>query len=163
MGLSKLLPAFSFVGALAIGIAVGSLADLGDDRKEIIQTVDTWVEPLYVPAPIILSNLRGVWRGTWGYDRADCTIKIDRFKIDENNLAFYGTLTKGGAEIDIAGTIDTERRTIAFQETRVVKYGEYAEWSLGNNVGSFTSDGNSMAGTGTDQWGTYGWDATKGF
>jgi hypothetical protein len=164
MGFSKILSAFSFVGALVIGIALGSLVNFSGGSKEIIQAVDTSVESAYAPAPIILGDLRGVWKGTWGYNRANCTIQIDNFTVDENEeLKFYGTLKKGDAEIDLVGTIDTDRRTIAFQEIRVVRYGEYQRWSLGKNVGSFSSDGLTMAGTGTDEWGTYGWDVSKRF
>ena len=99
-----------------------------------------------------------------GLHRANCTIEIDEFVIEEGgDLRFHGKLRKGHAEIDIVGTIDLEGRTIAFDEIRVVKYGEYDLWSLGKNVGSFTTSGLSMAGTGTDELGTYGWDVTKRF
>ena len=162
MGFSKILSAFSFVGALVIGIALGSLVNFSGGRKESIQAVDTSVATVYSHRPIIREDLHGVWRGTWGYNRGNCTIEINRVELDENaQFKFYGTLRKGEAEIDIAGMIDRYGRTLSFKETKVVRYGEYHGWSLGKNVGSFTSDGLTMAGTGTDEWGTYGWDVSR--
>ena len=151
MNLSKLVSAFSFIGALTIGISVGYVANLGGAL--------VFVEPASVveAAPVSAENLVGVWRGTWGYNRADCKIEIDRI----DGKKFYGTLRKGGAEIAFVGTVDVDARTISFEETEVLEYGEYSGWSLGTNSGSFTHNGRALTGTGTDEYGTYGWDAAK--
>jgi hypothetical protein len=162
MHLSKIVSAISFVGALVLGIAVGSLTD---DREEIAvmqapcrSSQNRVVESIPVrPVAVQVEDLVGVWKGTWGYGREFCTIEIRR--IDGNR--FSGTLRKEGAEIAFAGTLDPDERTVFFRETKVLKLGEYSGWSLGTNAGSFSSDGRTLTGTGTDKWGTYGWDATK--
>ena len=110
-----------------------------------------------VKTPIKAENLLGVWKGSWGHRREDCTIEIDRIKGN----AFYGTLRKRGAEIAFAGTLDPDGRRIFFRETKVLKLGVHmTEWSLGENSGSFSPDGRTLTGTGHDKWGTYGWDAS---
>lgn len=118
----------------------------------------TVVPHVDLESPVAAEDLIGTWRGTWGYDRSFCTIEINRIKGDK----FFGTLKKDGFVITIAGTLDPETRTVSFEETRIVRQGpEMGEWSLGKNKGSFSPSGVTMTGTGTDKWGTYGWDASK--
>jgi hypothetical protein len=158
MNLSRLASAFSFFAAFLIGIAVGLFFD---ERRDIVMALESPgplpITRTFEPVAVSAEDLVGVWKGTWGYNRAFCTIEIDRIEARK----FYGTLKKGNAEIAIAGTIDLNGRTVSFRETKVLDYGEYSQWSLGKNSGAFSADGRTLTGTGTDKWGTYGWDASK--
>lgn len=148
----------SFVGAFALGAGVAYLfapagvvlkrTDCGfGPRVRVIQTVSLNAE-----------DLRGTWTGTWGRNREYSTIEIERVLGN----SFHGTLRKEGAVISIAGSLDPEKRTVFFHETKVRKLGTHmSEWSLGTNSGSFSPDGRTLTGFGTDKWGSYGWDATK--
>jgi hypothetical protein len=147
MHLSKAAAVLSFFGALAIGIAAGYLAD---GRTEVVDELREF-------HPIPAENLVGLWSGTWGYNRERCTIEIERVDGEK----FYGTLKKEGAEIALAGTLDPDGRRVFFRETRVLNLGMYSGWSLGTNTGSFSPDGRTLTGTGTDERGQYGWDAWK--
>ncbi len=162
MYLSKAIAGVSFFAALTIGATAAYIA--GPRLEEF--TVAELPQVSYTAAPIPVEpevpvraeDLVGTWKGTWGYDRELCTIEIKR--IDGNK--FYGTLHKDGAVITLAGTFHADDRRVFFRETKVVKLGsEMSEWSLGTNSGSFSPNGLSITGTGTDRWGTYNWDASK--
>ena len=113
--------------------------------------------PIFEPAPLRSENMVGVWKGTWDKNRDYCTITIDRIKGDK----FYGTLRKRGAVVTFVGTLDSNSRTVLIKETKVLNHGEHSRWSLGTNTGSFSLDGRTMSGAGTDEYGTYFWDVTK--
>ena len=153
----KWIPRFVvFVASFLIGIAAAPVVD-SRPCGEIVDEVSLPV-PIAVEAhPLQAEDLPGLWKGTWGYNRAQCTIKIDRVDGEK----FYGTLTKGEAKITLEGTFDVRLRTVHFREIKVIAYGEYSGWSLGTNDGSFSSDGHVLMGTGTDAYGTYGWEAAK--
>lgn len=159
MNLSKALSGFSFVAALAIGILVGYVAN----GASSVVSVDTPCAsssaplPIFEPAPVTAESLRGIWKGTWGYNRAACTIEIRQIDGEK----FYGTLRKGHAVINFEGEVDANSRTISFRETEVIKHGEYRPWSLGTNTGTFSLDGRSLTGAGSDKYGMYSWDAEK--
>lgn len=159
MHLSKAAGLLSFFGALAIGIAAAYVAG-GLTEQPVAVEVSYTLSP--VPAvevvPVRAEDLVGVWTGTWGYGRELCTIEIERIDGEK----FYGTLRKEGAVITFAGEFDAELRRVFFREIKVLKLGAHmSEWSLGTNSGSFSPDGRTLTGTGTDKWGTYGWDASK--
>ena len=164
MNLSKAASVFSFFAALVIGIAVGYV---GADRKEIVvvaptvtvarmPVIETAPEPFVEDVPVRAADLRGLWTGTWGHGES-CTIEIRRI----DGKQFYGSLRQEGVEITIVGTLDTDARTVFFHETKVLKLDSYSEWSLGTNIGSFSSDGRTLTGTGIDKWGTYDWNVSK--
>jgi len=153
MCLSKAASVVSFLGALAIGVAVANFAAVTEE-PHIVQA------PFFAAkfAPVRAESLLGVWEGTWGYDRARCAIEIDRV----DGQKFYGTLRKEGAEIAIVGTLDADGRTVFFEETKVLKLGRnMSVWWLGKNGGTFSSDGRTLVGTGRDRQGTYRWNASK--
>lgn len=166
MELSRAVSVLSFLGALVIGVAVGYVSH---DRGEILAVdppialtpkpfIQSVPEPSVKVVQVRAQDLRGHWIGTWGYGRESCAIEIKR--IDGNK--FYGTLRKEGAEIAIAGELDPDERSVFFHETKVLKLGPHMSgWSLGTNAGSFSPDGRRLTGTGTDKWGSYGWDASK--
>ena len=156
MHLSKVLSGLSFFGALAIGILSAYIAN--GPQQILLADAPLALSPLPIePAPIDTADMVGVWKGTWGYNRAPCAITIDRI----DGAKFYGTLRKEDAVIALAGTLDATTRTISFKETKVLKLGVYSSWSLGTNTGSFSLDGRTLTGTGTDKNGMYFWDASK--
>ena len=168
MKLTRAAGVASFIGALAIGTGAAFLVNGPAER------VATGVHVGYMPVPVRATvtvpgydaravavdaaDLVGSWKGTWGYGNERCTINIHR--IDGN--VFYGTLRKDGAVIALEGYIDPGTRRVSFKETRIVNLGAgMGKWSLGINMGSFSADGLALSGTGTDEWGTYNWEATK--
>lgn len=157
MHLSKAAAVLSFFGALAIGIAAGYTAGGSTEVVVVDEPREFHPIPVVKAAPIRAENLVGLWRGTWGYNRDSCTIEIDRIDGEK----FYGTLRKEAAEIAFVGTLDPYGRKVFIRETKVLKLDVYSGWSLGTNTGSFSSDARTLTGTGTDEWGTYGWDASK--
>lgn len=159
MCLSKAVSLVVFFGALAVGMGAAYVVGGGSVAEEGRVDVSYRLAPVREERTVAVrvEDLVGVWRGTWGYGRELCTIEIKR--IDGNK--FYGTLRKEGAVITLAGTFDAEDRRVFFHETKVVSLGEYSEWSLGTNNGTFSPDGRTLTGDGIDRWGTYGWDASK--
>jgi len=151
MYLSKAVSILSFFLAFTIGALPTIL--IGDSEcREAVPPI-----PIFEPAPVHAEAMVGVWRGSWDKDRAACTLTIDR--VDGER--FYGTLRKRGAEVTFVGTLDPNSRTVAINETKVLNHGAHRRWSLGTNTGSFSLDGRTMTGTGSDEYGMYFWDATK--
>ncbi len=144
--------------AFITGVAAGSLAHGRNTNVVGVGLVPP--PPPFVQidrnSPLRGDDLLGRWRGTWDYDRGPCVIDIDRV----NGHTFTGTLTKGGTKVTFSGIFDPYRRTIQFQETKILS-DEYRSWSLGTNSGAFSADGRTLMGTGTDRYGTYGWDLEK--
>jgi len=157
MHFKKALSVLSFVGALVIGLAAGWIADNGVEVQAVVAPVYISPIPIAESVPVRAEDLLGRWKGTWGYERELCTIEILRV----NGNRFSGKLHKDGAEIAFAGRLDPVERKLFFKETKILKLGAYEGWSLGTNTGSFSPDGGVLTGIGTDEWGTYGWDAAK--
>ena len=154
----------SFVGAFLIGALpaylVGGVAEEAAIRPGEWRTVEVsyTLTPVAPVEAVRAEDLVGTWSGTWGYEGERCTIEINRVA----GRTFYGTLKKEGAVITLEGYIDPDRRLVHFKETRVVRLGPgMSEWSLGLNSGTFSADARTLAGEGTDEWGTYGWSATR--
>ena len=156
----------SFLAAFLIGAVPGYLMSSSSEAAAYgpPEVGDVSVTYVLTPMPshnavgVNAEDLVGVWRGTWGYGSETCTIEIDRV----DGVKFFGTLRKEGAVITLEGYIDPARRLVHFKETRVVRLGPaMSEWSLGLNSGTFSVDGRTLAGEGTDEWGTYGWSAKK--
>ena len=162
----KVWALISFFAAFLIGAVPGILmgepaeaAEYGPFHPGEV-TVTYKLSPVPGPEVTVVraEDLAGVWRGTWGYGGETCSIEINRV----DGVKFYGTLRKEGAVITLEGYIDPANRHVHFKETRVVKLGPaMSEWSLGLNSGTFSADGSTLAGEGTDEFGTYGWSATK--
>ena len=151
MYLPKAVSLLSFLLAFAIGVLPSYLIPSGPTPcREVIP-------PVFQPAPVSAENMVGLWRGTWDKDHASCTLTIDRVAGDK----FYGTLRKKGAVVTFVGTLDANSRTVLIQETKVLDHGQHRRWSLGTNTGTFSLDGGTLSGSGTDEYGTYFWDATK--
>src|SRR5687768_17454826 len=99
---------FVFAAAFVFGTFAGSLF-LGQDSGLPNRVIE--VEP-----PATAEELRGTWKGRWGYNDGECIIEIYRVKGN----AFFGTLRKEGAEVRFEGTFDPNTRTLRFTETKVV-------------------------------------------
>jgi hypothetical protein len=163
MQFSKVVSAISFLATLAIGIVVGYVGyGLTDPTKIVVpeprssyRTLASTSPARNLPVSIRAQDLIGVWNGKWA--QGDCTVVIDRVDGDK----FYGTLTENDAKVALVGTVDKEARSVFLHETKVLSIGEYATWSLGTNSGSFSGDGQTLTGTGTDKWGSYVWELTK--
>lgn len=160
----KVAALVSFLAAFLIGALPGYLlsgpaeaAAYGPFHPGEV-TVTYSLTPMSEVAPLRAEDLLGEWHGSWGYERDHCTIEIKRV----DGVKFYGTLKKDGAVISLEGYINPARRLVHFKETRVVRLGaEMSMWSLGINQGTFSADGRTLSGEGTDEFGTYGWNATK--
>ena len=160
MKLSRAAAGVSFLGALAIGMAAAGFfaADVEAEPPAVTVTYRLAPMPAYVdPVSVQAEDLVGVWRGTWDHTQVPCVLEITR--VEGNK--FYGILKEGEAEVVFAGTIDEGERRVFFHETKVITLGTYGQWSLGTNSGAFSSDGNTLTGTGVDKWGTYEWNLTK--
>ena len=152
MFLSKAVSALCFIAAFMIGTLPSYLTSTPRECFEAIPPV-----PIFEPVPVRAEYMVGVWRGTWDKDHAACTLTIDR----SDGEKFYGTLRKRGAEVKFVGTLDRDSRTVLIKETKVIKHGNHGRWSLGTNTGSFSLDGSSRTGTGSDEYGMYFWDVKK--
>jgi len=154
MFLSRAVSVLSFFLAFAVGVLPSYFTGATDARPcmEAVPPV-----PIFEPAPVSTQNMVGVWTGEWDKDQAYCTITIE----GTDGKKFYGTLRKRGAVVKFMGTLDPDSRTVWIKETKVIDHGDHTRWSLGTNTGSFSLDGRTMTGTGTDEYGTYFWDVTK--
>jgi hypothetical protein len=165
MKISRAAAGVSFFGALAIGIVVAGLfaaeavVAVAEPMPQVRVTY-TLTEPAFEPRKAVevqAKDLRGTWRGTWGYDHDACTVEIKRVNGDQ----IFGTLYKDEAVISIVGEFDAEGQRVLLRETKVMSLGVYDEWSLGTNTGTFSANGRMLSGTGIDKWGTYNWSVTK--
>lgn len=160
---SKTLSVVSFFGALAIGVAAVYFTGLLS-TPPVLELKPNFDEGCYysppdtaeVPVRVAAKDLVGRWRGTWGYDDPEAMIYIDR--VEGNK--FYGNLTVHGALIALEGTVDS--KGIYFRETKVLTIDKsLGKWSLGKDRGTFSSDAQTMFGTGQDEYGFYEWSMTK--
>lgn len=163
MKISRAAAGVSFFGALLIGIAVAGLfvsepvVAVAEPPSRVTVTY-TLTEPAFRKAvEVRAQDLRGTWRGTWGYDRDACKIEIKRIEGGQ----VYGTLYKDEAVIGLVGEFYADGQRVLLRETQVLSLGVYDEWSLGTNTGTFSADGRTLSGTGIDKWGTYNWSVTK--
>lgn len=160
MCLRKAARVFPFFVTLGLGITAGFIArGFGDvlpvDPPQFTPAVYTSASR---PTNVSLQTMLGLWRGSWGDDGEPCTLEIDRVEGGK----FYGTLRKDGFRVAFEGTADPASRQVFLRETKVLNPAPEAYgWSLGNNVGFLSSDGQTLNGTGQDEYGPYTLHAAK--
>ena len=158
MCLRKAVSVLPFFVALGVGIAGGFISRSFGDVVPVAPPSVT--VPAYVAegAPLRTADLKGTWRGSWGEGERDCTLDISRVEGGK----FYGTLRKAGFRVAFEGTLDPASGQVFLRETKVLNPGpEASGWSLGNNVGFISTDAQTLAGTGQDEYAPYTWYAAK--
>jgi hypothetical protein len=150
---------FVFTAALVLGTFVASFFwDESWYHVPAVRITHPKARIAEIKTPLSAQNLLGTWKGNWGRNEGECTLRIHHVDGD----TFYGTLLKEGAEIRFEGTFNPTTRMLSFQETRVVRLGaRMYEWSLGKNTGVMSRDGRILVGTGHDKWGQYSWAASN--
>jgi serine/threonine protein kinase len=123
------------VGIVSTGLAIKfGLGRASQNNNATNQTQNTTVDDKQV-------DLRGKWTGTYGPAGTAATLIIDSQNAEE----FSGVLEQGATRVEFKGTITS--RTIEMQQTKVISG---SDWSLGNDVGTLSTDGKRMSGTGKD-------------
>lgn len=100
------------------------------------------------------SDLVGTWEGLFDKTQYACTLEIE--KVEGNT--FYGTLKRQGRSVAVSGTI--KDRSISFTSAKGMLDNNQG-WILGYNWGSFSNDGKSISGKGTNDLTSYEWSFTK--
>lgn len=106
-----------------------------------------------------ISDLRGIWTGAFGPLGLPANLTITNHKGRD----FDGVLEQGGVRVEVQGSVDTKTRELRMKETRVLSGGS---WSLGENSGKISADGDQMSGTGQDAIGgqfgiSYQWSFSR--
>jgi hypothetical protein len=98
--------------------------------------------PEATPVPTL--NIVGTWTGTYTKDPGTLIIS------SQNGDTVSGTLNSGGYLIAVSGSVNPTTRAVVLRETSVLKKmtAQYANWTLGVNSGTVSSDGNKMSGKG---------------
>jgi hypothetical protein len=98
--------------------------------------------PEATPVPTL--NIVGTWTGTYTKDPGTLIIS------SQNGNTVSGTLNSGGYLIAVSGSVNPATREVVLRETSVLKKmtAQYANWTLGVNSGTVSSDGKRMSGKG---------------
>ena len=150
---------------IAFGIAVKFWLDCTKDTNSSITTSTEQRQPTTNPdeenrdAPQIIrpGDLRGTWTGTYGPTNQPAKLIITRHDGD----AIEGVLEQSSYRVVFEGSITSE--AIRMTQTKVLA-GE--GWSLGEDTGTVSKDGNRISGTGSDPIGgtlgiTYQWSFSR--
>ena len=136
-----------FVALIAI-VGVGIAIQFGVNRMQASRGV--------TDAPV---DLRGTWAGTYGPLGSTTKLTIK----NQNGAALDGVLEQGAIRVAFKGSYDPQTRTLTMNQTEVLSG---SDWSLGQDVGQLSPDGNMISGTGKDAIGgslgiTYQWSFTR--
>jgi serine/threonine protein kinase len=150
---------------VGLGVAAKFGPDLLWQKKsppEQNNRAQTTPKPQESPANVAAANvsvgdLSGKWTGTYGPLNQTTTLTIN----NHNGDSFEGILEQGGTRVAFKGTI--ESGTIHMKQSAVLSG---ADWSLGEDSGTVSSDGKRMSGTGQDAMGgalgiTYQWTFSR--
>jgi len=104
-------------------------------------------------------DLRGSWTGTYGPLSQPAKLSIQNQKGSE----IEGVLEQTGHRVAFKGTLNAASKTITMKQTSVLVG---SDWSLGEDSGTVSDDGNNISGTGQDQIGgtlgmSYGWSFVR--
>lgn len=165
--------AAGIVGALVLGgvlIGLGVVLKFAADRFRGGDTPTPQVESQTTPAvqevnpnanattvaPSI-ADLRGTWTGTYGPVGQPAKLTISNHK----GASFDGVLEQTGVRVAFKGTIESDK--VHMKQSRVLSG---SGWSMGEDTGTVSSDGQRMSGTGKDEIGgslgiTYPWSFSR--
>lgn len=132
----------ALVVIVGVGIAIQfGVSRLRASRESAVQIANQNTTPPIVTASS--EDLRGTWTGTYGPMGSATKLVIK----NQNDQEFDGTLEQGTYRVAFKGTYDSQSRTLTMTQTEVLSG---ADWSLGEDVGTLSSDGKKLTGTGKD-------------
>jgi len=135
--------------ALVVIVGVGIAIQFGVTRIRASRESAVQIANQNTAPPIVTSSsedLRGTWAGTYGPMGFATKLVIK----NQNGKQFDGTLEQGATRVAFKGAYDSQSRTLTMTQTEVLS-GE--DWSLGEDVGTLSSDGKKLSGTGKDALG----------
>lgn len=146
--------AAAVVVALVVIVGVGIAIQFGvsrmrASRESAVEIANQNTAPIISTSPVVATSsqdLRGTWGGTYGPMGAATKLVIK----NQDGNSFDGTLEQGTFRIAFEGTYDAQSRKLTMRQTEVLS-GE--SWSLGEDVGTLSSDGKKLSGTGKDPLG----------
>jgi serine/threonine-protein kinase len=92
-------------------------------------------------------DLRGTWIGNYGPLNQPARLIIK----NQEGESFEGVLEQGEVAVTFSGTYDAKSQALSIRQLAVVKGGS---WSLGQDEGKLSAEGNRMSGTGKDAIGS---------
>ena len=150
---------------LAVRYGMNRVTDRGESDQNSVGQTNAAQKPnqrsntevVAPPTAVTMGDLRGTWVGTYGPLNGPATLVIKR----HDGSVLEGVLQQGAISVAFTGTIGFD--SIHLKQTRVIS-GE--GWSLGSDVGTVSSDGIKMSGTGQDAAGgamgmSYQWSFTR--
>lgn len=136
--------------ALLVIIGVGIAIQFGVSRIRASRESAVKIANQNTARPVTATSssedLRGTWAGTYGPMGFATKLVIK----NQNGKEFDGTLEQGTIRVAFKGTYDAQSRTLTMTQTELLS-GE--DWSLGEDVGTLSSDGKKLTGTGKDALG----------
>lgn len=157
-----------FVGVLiALGVALKFAVDRFRSEKTPAAQVQSGTKTATQEAntnanentsgPVSTADLRGTWTGTYGPLGQPATLTINSHK----GRSFDGVLEQTGVRVAFKGTIESDK--VHMKQLRVLSG---SGWSMGEDTGTVSSDGQRMSGTGKDELGgslgiTYPWSFSR--
>lgn len=141
----------TLVVIVGIGIAIQfGVTRLKASREGAVQIANQNNIPVMSSSPIVATSssedLRGTWAGTYGPMGFATKLVIK----NQDGNSFDGTLEQGTIRVAFKGTYDSQARKLMMTQTEVLS-GE--DWNLGEDVGTLSSDGKKISGTGKDPLG----------
>jgi serine/threonine protein kinase len=163
-GMLSLLLIVGFVVALKYGLEYfkansNQSVNSNSTQQTTTSPTETATNTNEATTNINAGDLRGTWTGTYGPLGQPATLNIKNHKVDK----FDGVLEQGGIRVAFRGTFNSSSGAITMKQSAVLS-GE--GWSLGEDTGTLSADGQTMSGSGKDSMGgalgiTYPWSFTK--
>jgi serine/threonine protein kinase len=137
----------ALVVIVGVGIAIQfGVSRIRASRESAVQIANQNTAPPVVTSSSSSEDLRGTWTGTYGPMGFATKLVIK----NQNGKEFDGTLEQGATRVAFKGAYDSQTHTLTMTQTEVLS-GE--DWSLGEDVGTLSSDGKKLTGTGKDALG----------
>jgi hypothetical protein len=135
--------------ALVVIVGVGIAIQFGVSRIRASRESAVQIANQNTAPPVVTTSsedLRGTWAGTYGPMGSATKLVIK----NQNGKQFDGTLEQGTTRVAFKGAYDSQSHTLTMTQTEVLS-GD--DWSLGEDVGTLSSDGKKLTGTGKDALG----------